>query len=298
MKPETLQLIKDERADLAAQLAKLDGVIELLAGVATTGFTVTPALRGLVSANPLKGIIRAKSPNKAPFKAKSKAVPKTKGGTVADRRASYLPALEKCGEVFNAEELAHHVGIPEGRVRGNLRYWAIKGIVTVEVRGNTHCGTTYRKALGWRKFFGGFHVEHSEGKPATPKINPRTKVAKAAEAPAGAGPGMRLSRTAGTRQSPQVTALESLFAGLSGSYPAATIIEMVRKLMPDLVSNAEKETNLRVRLFDMATSGKIRRVGVGSGAHYSALPGRAPAPAAEDEDLRISVPRDADERQG
>jgi hypothetical protein len=105
---------------------------------------------------------------------------------------------------------------------------------------------------------------------------------------------MRLSRTAGKHgQSPQMTALEALFAGLSGAYSGPEIVEMVRKHWPDLVDSPSKVSDLRVRLMDMFTAGKIRRTGIGTDSRFSALPGRPPTAAADD-DLKISVPRDVD----
>ncbi len=260
--------------------------------------------------------------------------PSVAPGKMMARRALYVAAIAKCGETFSAEELIERGGLQFTAkvVSGNLNWWTKKGLLAKADKGSSALAGTWRRSLGWRAFAGsvcpgdgGTPVSPSERKDASErslhrptrgvskgirqsagpcdqgKLSPRKKeVSAPAPQPAPPqesaepkGSGFRLSRTAGTRQSPQATALESLFAGLSGSYPAVSIIEMVRKSWPDLVATAAKETDLRVRLIDMASAGKIRRIGVGAGAHYSAVPGRQPAAAAGD-DLKISVPRDAD----
>jgi hypothetical protein len=296
MKPETLQFLRDAREDLARQLAALDSALGILGGA---GFAAPPALPALQIVEHRIKAPRTKTTKLPP--------PSPKGGKMAARRALYIAAIEKCGETFSAEELIERGKLEADAkvVSGNLNWWTKKGILAKGDKGSSALAGTWRRGLGWRKFSGS-----AEMAPAPAVVRKARKSAPArarAVAPlvpessekpkppamAGIGPGMRLSRTAGTRQSPQATALESLFAGLSGSYPAVAIIEMVRKSWPDLVSTAAKETDLRVRLIDMSTAGKIRRIGVGAGAHYSAVPGRQPAAAASD-DLRISVPRDAD----
>jgi len=299
VRPETLQLLKDERADLARQLMTLDSAIEILAGVPNTGFAVSPALQAAV--------MRAK-----PAKPADGPKPRKPRGLVGnkvsrDNQAAMCAAIERAGETFQAEELTEKFGLKldPRRVAKNLNNYAVRGWVETVQKGKPCWPAIYRRGLGWSKFaarFAGksdgqkkFHVEQSEEvksetKPKRKALSPRPSPPEPVERRGGF---QTLPRTAGKRGvSPQVTALEGLFKGLSGTYTATAIIEMVRRDSPELVATASKESDLRVRLFDMATAGHIRRTGTGSAAQYSAIRPVKLVPV--DEELNIRVPRDPD----
>lgn len=275
---------------LADQCAALTTVIEMFRGVApleACPTNVRPWEPTLLPPPEDEQEAAAVEPRRSKPRGRPGKAPPKAGGERYLKSAAMWQAIGNLGDEFTAEEIVERGRLQEEpvRVAKNCYTWVKKGWLVVKSKGRPHNPTIYRRGPAFRELAKRFDAK-------TAKFHMEQAAPQKETAPEPVKKPNSNHPTAEQRVSPQIVALESLFAGLSGSHPAAAIISMVRQHWPELVGSDAKCSDLRVRLIDLAAAGKIRRIGTGSGAHYSAVPAGTSTGAAPEQELNIRVPRD------
>jgi hypothetical protein len=258
---ELVELLQQKREQLAIELDRVSQMIELANG--TAGLAVKRWNDKSVTPAP-KPDPKATKRSTVPKPKRSKPEPATKPsggrGEIQDSVIQWAAARP----TTKVEDAAEHFGLPRKIAGTYLSIGKRKGVL---------------RSAGWATY-----------EPAEPSVE-APEPPKPAERPPGGFQN-------GAKQSPQIASILE-YAALRGASSTWTVNELIgwmEKHHPEQISDANrqeqdsKRTDLRVRCLDLATNGKLRRMGHGAGAFYGLASGRS----AVSEGPAISVPRDAD----
>jgi len=256
-----IEALRHARAEVAARLEELQGVLTSLDGMIDTLVD-----RGTLASGP-----KSKAATSKPGKSKPAG-----GSSGRPPRVSREDLLKILSVPRRLNEVAKLTGLKLGTA-----YSALNAMVS---RGEAvRLGT------------GTYGVPSAAAPDPEPTKEPTKEPAQEPKAPPAPAAPIRLNGHHAGPISPQVGAVFEFLESEADWFQVTELIVWLKERHPALVARQTQEQDLRVRLIDLARNGKIDRRGTGACAFYKRIV-RKPQ-AAEAEPLKVSVPRDPDAGQ-